>query len=491
MKIFLSQQIKDWDTTTILTEPISSAMLMQRAAEKAYKEIEKIISKNNTIGVVCGVGNNGGDGLIIARLLSEHLYKVTLFVVGDLTLATEDFRHQFKKINIPITQISNTEDLFKLETKEIIIDAILGVGANREIGGFYKALIKKINSFNSYVVSIDVPSGLIIDKFEISKDCIHANLTLTFQGQKLPFFIEGVEKITGQVKVIDIGLNSKYYESKSTNFFYVDKNLISQFEIPRSSNATKKDFGHTLIIGALKGMAGATIFASMAAHKFGSGLTSILSKEDNRMIYQTTVPEIMCLDAEEFDFKKGIERYSAILIGPGLGTSDSALALVEKVLNCKVPLVIDADALNIISRQKIFHKIPKGSVITPHKMEFERMFPQVDFNDLEKIQEISTSSGVILILKGSHTRIFEPGGKIYFNSTGHPCLAKAGSGDVLAGMIAGGISRYGNNLTSCLLSTFLHGMSAQVYLEDNFEECLRPQDLVDNLPKAYRKIFMR
>lgn len=500
MKILSAKQIYQADKVTIQTKPISSTDLMENAATLCFDWIESFIKdKSIEIHIFCGIGNNGGDGLVIARKLIEINYIVKTYIINFSKNRSDDFSVNFNRLleigHKPI-DLSVQSKLPKIERNSIIIDAIFGIGLNQSPNGFVKKIIQDINSLNRTVISIDIPSGLFADKAVADKESvIKANYTLTFQNPKLAFFMPANQNYIGGFILLDIGLDQEFIKTLETKFETICLKNINTIYKPRSKFSHKGTFGHSLIIGGSFGKIGAVVLASKAALKIGSGLVSTYIPKCGYCILQTSNPEVMVeVDDENylqyFNYKT---QPNAIGIGVGLGTHLKTINGFAKFLKSNdILLVIDADALNILAKHReLLEFIPVNSVLTPHPKEFERLVGKWndDYEKLDKLLDFSTKNKCIVVLKGANSAIAYKN-KIYFNTTGNPALATAGSGDVLTGIITGLIAQNYSPINAAILGVYLHGLSADVAINKNKTmETFIASDCIHFLSNAIKEIL--
>ncbi len=506
MKILNAQQIHEWDEYTIKNEPISSNELMERAAGKCVNWIDENNFLNTRFTIFCGKGNNGGDGLAIARMLSERECPVSVYILEFGHLGTEDFQinlerlHQYFQVEIKFVQ---TEEHFPtLDEKEIIIDALLGSGLNRPLEGVTAKLVEHINNSGCKIISIDVPSGLPIDQSAKGK-VIKARYTLSFQIFKLAFLMQENSSFIGEVHTLDIGLHPDFYKSVETDFEMIDKEIISSIYKPRNRFAHKGNFGHALVIAGSYGKIGAAILCTRACLRSGAGLTTCHIPKCGYEIMQASVPEAMVMTDFNSSFvtkiEEDVQKFDCISIGPGIRTATETKKLLREIFDSyKKPVVLDADALNIISSdKKLLKKIPANSILTPHPKEFERLFGKnenarlpdgQDFERLRLAQRKAKELDLVIVLKGHHTSIATPGGKIYFNNTGNAGMAKGGSGDVLTGILTAIVCQIRDTIEAAILGVHLHGLAGDIAAEKYSEEAMVAGDIIENLGKAFLSI---
>lgn len=500
MKIFSGSQIKEWDAYTIKHEPIKSIELMERSAMACFRWISQNFDKTNFFKIFCGKGNNGGDGLAIARLLHENGYYVSVYVVESDSTGTPDFESNLKRLKSISKKVYflKTESSFPELKNDIVIDALFGTGLNKKLSEIFSKLIRFINESSRKVISIDVPSGLFIDKSSNSgkdgKAIIKANYTLSFQNPKLAFLMAENGKFIGEVVLMNIELSKDYEEKENVQFEFVDKNLIHQIYVPRNPFANKGDYGYACLLAGSYGMMGAAILSAKACLRSGVGKLTVYICETGNNIMQTSVPEAMCKvfgnkfikDVKDF---KGLD---AVGIGPGIGKHLSHKQLLQSVFkNFKKPLILDADALNVLSEYPSLYKsIPARTIITPHPKEFERLFGKSDsdFGKMNLALKKAAELDIFIVLKGHYTFIATPAGKGYFNSTGNAGMATAGAGDVLTGIITGLLAQKYSPLNACILGVYLHGLAGDIAAKQISKEALIAGDIINYLGEAFKEI---
>jgi NAD(P)H-hydrate epimerase len=497
MKIFSASQIKQWDAYTIKNEPIASVDLMERAATACCKWL---IGKNfgqYHFRIFCGKGNNGGDGLAIARMLIEHNCRVTVYILEFGKVGTDDFQSNLARLHECSTDIhfiQSPEFFPALNETDIVIDALFGIGLNKPLEGISKELVEHINGSGNTIVSIDMPSGLYADKSSKGNAVINATLTLTFQNYKLAFLLAENEGHCGEVHLLHIGLHKDFEDNEPAVFELVDKEMILPIYKPRTKFAHKGTYGHAALLCGSFGMMGAAVLSAGACLRSGVGkLTSYIPKCGYNIL-QSTVPEAMCMVAgdEYLLSANGIENFDTVGVGPGIGSHKTHADLLKEIFQkVNKPMVIDADALNTIAQNKNLVKlIPPLSILTPHPKEFERLFG-ITKNAFERMQlafQKSKELNIFILLKGHYSFISTPEGKGYFNSTGNAGMATAGSGDVLTGIITGLLAQGYPSLQSCILGTYLHGLAGDIAAEKFSQEAMIASDIINCLGDAFKTL---
>lgn len=500
MKILSAEEVRLWDQYTIQHEPIRSIDLMERAARVCTDWLISHYKDAPSFGIFCGKGNNGGDGLAIARLLKENSYNVSVHILEFGHKGTDDFQVNLAKLHqldhADIHYVQSNEHFHELPPGQIIIDALFGSGLNRSPEGVTAGLIEHINKSGCEIVAIDIPSGLFVDRSSIGSVTIKADHTLSFQCYKPAFLFPENEESIGEIHILDIGLHRDFYESISSRFELVDSPIIKTIHKPRKRFSHKGHFGHALLVAGSYGKMGASVLAAKACLRSGTGLLTCHIPKSGYEIMQTAVPEAMVSTDYNSSFLTKIDddlsKYDAIGIGPGIGTASETKMLIREIFDAyRNPLVLDADALNIIAGQKDLMKlIPTGSILTPHPKEFERLFGK-PANDFERVLLALQQAGklkCIIILKGHHSFIATADGKGFFNSTGNPGMATGGSGDVLTGILTGLLAQGYSSIESSILGVYLHGLSGDLVIQDLSQEAMIAGDIIDKLGAAFSAI---
>lgn len=496
IKILSTSQIRDLDKYTIENEPISSIDLMERASREFVSWFVQRFDVSRKIGIVCGTGNNGGDGLAIARMLLDWRYPVSVWIVRGNVSESSDFKINLDRLRskTEIFEIATGADQGLFKECDVLIDAIFGSGLSRPVEGIYAQAIRCINRTEAVVVSVDMPSGLQADT-PSSGDVVEADYTVTFQLPKLSLFFPESFKYTGEFKVLNIGLSKEKIRSEQSNYFQVTAKDCRKILKPRKKFDHKGSYGHALIVAGSFGKMGAAVLSTRAALRSGAGLVSAHVPKCGYVILQSSVPEAMAsVDHGETFFSSvdDLEKFSTIGIGPGLGQSGETVEGLKKIFETyRKPVVLDADALNIIStNQNLREMIPPGSLLTPHPREFERLVGEWtnDFDKVAKQKELASALQSTILLKGAFTTIAEPAGVVYFNPTGNPGMATGGTGDVLTGILTGLMAQFYSPVQAAILGTFLHGLAGDLAAVDKGKDSLIASDLIDFLPLAFKNI---
>ena len=504
MKVLTSIQIKELDRYTIENEPIASIDLMERAARQIVKAIISRLGLETSIKVFAGPGNNGGDALAVARLMADLGFLVEAFLFNTGGKLSEDCQANRDRIagmtGLVFHEITTQFNPPVLTENDLVIDGLFGSGLNKPLGGGFASLVKFINSTPADVVSIDIPSGLMCEDngYNIRNHIIRATLTLTLQQPKLSFFFPEYQEFIGEYKILDIGLHPQGIEEANALYYVSEEEEMCKMLRKRNMFAHKGSMGHGLLIAGSYGVAGAAILGTKAALRAGLGKITLHTAARNNDIIQISVPEaIVRHDNDDYKFTTPCnpDSYQAVAIGPGIGTSkETAMALIEQIRRTQVPLVLDADALNILGEHRgwIQH-LPQNSILTPHLKEMDRLNGNCieSYERLNKARDLATRQHVYIILKGAWTAVIFPNGDIYFNPTGNPGMATAGSGDVLTGIILGLLCQGYNQAEACRLGVYLHGLAGDYAAEKLGEESLCASDIIRYLPKAFKKLKSR
>lgn len=497
MKILNREQIRQADDYTIKNEPIPSIDLMERAAGVFVNHFCNHFNDRNLINIFCGKGNNGGDGLVAARMLLEKGYKVTTYVIHYTENSSRDFNINESRLKnvkkATIIDLNEKTDFPKISTNEIIIDALWGTGLTRAIKGFSRNIIEKINNTGATIIGLDIASGTFCDEYNPDEAKIRAKYTYSFQVPKFAFFIPENDPYIGKWDVLDIGLDKDFIAGLESDYYYLEKSDIIPILKSREHFAHKGNFGHALVMAGSFGKIGAAVLGSKSALRTGAGLVSAYVPKCGYEIIQTAVPEAMVItDKNETELTDipDLSMFNVIGTGPGIGTSEKTAKALEKLLtNFSNPLVIDADGINIIAQNPaLLKKLPENSILTPHIGEFDRLTGKSEsqFQRLEKLREFSKNNKCITILKGAYSAICSPEGKIFFNSTGNPGMATGGSGDVLTGIITGFLSQYYQPIEAAILGVYIHGLAGDIAANEFSQEAMIAGDIVNCLPDTFK-----
>ena len=499
MKILTCTQQKEADAYTIANNDILSINLMEKAASLIANEICKRWDQSHRIVVFAGAGNNGGDAVAVARMLFTKNYNVEVYLFNIKGTISEDCMTNIKRLQecgfTAYHEISNSFDPFQLFEEDVVIDGLFGSGLNKPLSGGFASVVQYINASSAQVVSIDIPSGLMgEDNSNNSRqNIIHADLTLSIQLPKLAFLFPENEDIVGEWKLLDIGISPEFIRQADTPYIITEAQDVSQLIKPRKRFAYKNNFGHALLIAGSNGMAGASVLAARACLRSGTGLLTVHVPVCNHDILQTAVPEaIVQNDVHELYFAEPVDldNYQAIAIGPGIGQEEeTALATLDQLADCYIPAVLDADAINILSSHRNYlNRLPKGSILTPHIGELERIIGKCNnsFERLTKAKELAAYLQCYMVVKGAYTVVITPQGKFYFNPTGNPGMATGGSGDVLTGIILALLAQGYQPENAARLGIYVHGLAGDIACRRMGEISLTASDIIDALPEAWK-----
>lgn len=475
-KLLNVNQIRDWDRATIEREPIRSVDLMERAASRCSTWIRtRFIPEQTKILVVAGTGNNGGDGLAIARQLHEQRYQVRVVICGQTEGASEDFKVNLERLtalDLPVQMIQKADEipLMTSDGPSLIIDAIFGSGLSRPVEGWRTAVIQELNRTKASIVSIDLPSGLPADPPTddafAEADIVQAAVTLTFQIPKRSALFAPWGEYCGRVEVLDIGLDPDYPSELNSDDYLLEHADVLDFLPERPRFAHKGTFGKLLLIAGSRGMSGAAVLAAKAALRSGVGLLTVHAPKCAEQSLQVNVPEAMVQpdDHEDYITRPIIDdKVTALAIGPGLGLFEGTAKAVDVILQQReLPAVIDADALNEIAARTTLSAAAKQRgklVLTPHPGEFDRLFGSHESEAARTVtaREVAKEWQAVIVLKGAFTKVFLPDGRMIVNPTGSPAMAAGGSGDVLTGLLGGLLAQRLPIDHAVLIGVFLHG----------------------------------
>ncbi|MXS70933.1 NAD(P)H-hydrate dehydratase [Flavobacteriaceae bacterium W22] len=500
MKIFTTDKIRLADHFTIENEPVSSVNLMERAAAGCVEWIEQNAKHYAKFYVFCGNGNNGGDGFAIARMLYLKGFDVDVFFDRQNQSFSNETLINFKRLKeisgISLRDFVEIERL-RYDENTVIIDALFGIGLSRKLDGRNQKLFENLNKKKNPKISVDIPSGMFADQMNDTDDIIFkADVTLTFQCWKKSFLHPETGSYAGKVVVLDIKLDQKFLETTQSDNFVIDDELITKIFKPRNHFSHKGNYGKSVIAGGSYGKMGAVVLAVKSALNAGSGLTFVLAPDCGYDILQTSCPEAMFINGGEKVISRiEIQENTVYGIGPGLGTEDATeKSLLIFLESYHSPLVLDADALNIISKEKNrLDLIPEKSIITPHPKEFERLFGTTEnsFERLSLARKKASELKIIIVLKDHHTQIITPEGRVYYNITGNSGLAKGGSGDILTGIITSLLAQKYSSEEAAVLGVWLHGKSADFAAEKYSKESMQPSNVIQELGNVFLELNKR
>lgn len=500
MKLFTAEQIYTADKFTIEKQKITSDELMERSAVQLFNWIHtRMQGAQVKIHLFCGIGNNGGDGIAMARHLQEHGYNIAVYVINYSKTRSKDFLINLERLKdrkIWPEFLDSDCEFPVIDRDDIIVDAIFGIGLNRPLDTWVVSLIAHLHTSEAFILSVDIPSGLYTDRLPKNENSIiKSNYVLSFQAPKLIFFLPQTGRYIDQWEVLDIGLDPEYLMETDTEYEIIGKNEVLPFYIPREKYSHKGTYGHSLIIGGSYGKIGAVHLASKASLYSGSGLVTAYVPECGCIPLQTNLPEAMVIadvDAKHISKIKFDILPTVVGIGIGMDKHKMTVKAFSGFLEENTtPLVIDADGLNILSENKALLKnLPPKTILTPHPKELERLIGKWkdDFDKLKKTKAFSKKYDCIILIKGANT-ITVYNGKGHVNTTGNPGMATAGSGDVLTGIITGLIAQGYEPLKGAIFGVYLHGRAGDIAIEKTGYQALTASAILGAIGSAYIDLF--
>lgn len=504
MKIFHSDSVREIDEFTIQNEPIANIDLMERAASRLKDWFVRRYRVNRRIMIFAGPGNNGGDALALARMLAVRQYRVECFLVTSSGKRSPNGEENLKRLKetglVNIRNLGNAQSLPALLEEDVVVDGLFGSGLTRPVDGLYRDVIRHINHSASEVVAVDIPSGLFGEDNTENDDqsIIQADFTLTFQFPFLSFFFSENEVFTGEWIVLDIGLHPEIIGKKETRYSMITRDRVAGLLPERPRFAHKGVFGHALAVAGSSGMMGAALLSGEAALRTGAGLVTLHVPASGFKVVQTAFPEAIVSidsDADVFSELPDLEKYAAVAVGPGLGNHEKSREALQLLLETiTVPLVVDADAINMIAgHREMLSYLPEGSILTPHPLEFDRLAGSSTNGWSRHLAQISFSLKyhVTVVLKGAYTSVSFPDGNCVFNSTGNPGMATGGSGDVLTGIILSLLAQRLLPENAALAGVYLHGLAGDKAAEKYGEESMIAGDIFRCLGDAFRQVKSR
>jgi ADP-dependent NAD(P)H-hydrate dehydratase / NAD(P)H-hydrate epimerase len=504
MKIFSAHQLYRADEITEQKQGISSIDLMERAAEQVFVWLDTRLKQAQVpIHIFCGIGNNGGDGLALGRLLLNNGYNTTIYIANFTDKRSPCFLTNYNRIKEvtkkwPVLMTSEI-DFPEIQADDIIIDSLFGIGLNRPIKGWVKKLILHLNAQRAFRLAIDIPSGLSANEPLLDPEAVlKANHTLTFQAPKLSFFLPETGRFVPYFEVLDIGLDAEFLQAEKPLAQLIFKRQAQQFYMQREKFSHKGTYGHTLIIGGSRGKMGAVCLSAKSALRTGAGLVTAYVPSGGNDIVQVSVPEVMTLNDLTEDHIASIQlnlKPTAIAVGMGMGQHTDTSKALEELLSAQREsfFVLDADALNLLSsHSNLFNVLPPQSILTPHEGELKRLIGEWenDFDKIKKTKDFAKKFQVIIVVKGAHTLVVD-GDALFINTTGNPGMATAGSGDVLSGVIAGLLSQGYDPLVSSVFGVFLHGSAGNIAANKRGYEALIASDMIEHLGDAFMDLFRK
>lgn len=493
--IVTADQMKEYDNNTINEIGIPSMVLMERAALAVYEKIREM-KQLKKILIVAGVGNNGGDGLALARLLTESSYEVTVCIVGDKERASVGFCEQLCILEHYCTCFITPEVFLDLEnvSYDCVVDSIFGVGLSREITGTFFEIIQKMNQLDARKISVDIPSGICADTGRVLGCAFRADITITFGFCKAGLcFFPGAE-YAGKVYVADIGISKLAFGQNIPKLFTYDEAPDTLLKT-RKKDGNKGTFGKVLVIAGFENMTGAGILCAKSALEMGAGMVKIISTDDNKHIYQTAIPDALWGNLQ--DLEKGLDWANIAVAGPGMGNSQDAVSIMERLLsNEKVPLVLDADALNMISESDklriLLKEYKQDKILTPHMGELSRLvnmtIDKIKENRIEVAKSLAKEYHSVVVCKDARTIVAKQNEQIYINLSGNNGMATAGSGDVLAGIIGSLLAQGEKFYEAAAKGVYLHGLAGDYAKSTYTEWGVTASRILDNIKELCNKL---
>jgi ADP-dependent NAD(P)H-hydrate dehydratase / NAD(P)H-hydrate epimerase len=494
MKILTSSQIRAADQYTIHHEPISSIDLMERASVAFISKFKSLFPKKSPVSIFCGIGNNGGDGLAVGRLLQENGWNISFYIIGDMAKGSPDFLTNLGRID-SYSIINSPNDFPKLNENVIVIDALFGSGLSRPLDGLIGELVDFLNDQKTHRIAIDIASGLYADKPIINNSIIFKpHFTLSFQSPKLTFFLPEYYQFVGEWLVLDIGLDPTFMRDQASEYFLTETKEIKDLIPSRSKFTHKNEVGSLQIIAGSKGKMGAAVLCAKAAFRAGVGLVNVQVPKCGTNILQTTIPEAMVVEDVNENVISEIQMTNdTVAIGPGLGTDGKTMKAFSQFLDgYEKPLVVDADAINLLaSDQSLLKKIPENSILTPHIGEFKRLVGDWnnDFEKLEKLKSFCQQHRLNVVLKGAYSAVCNMEGVVHFNPSGNPTLATAGSGDVLTGIVGSLLAQGLSPFDALRLGVYVHGLAGDLAQKKIGALGVIASDIILEIPSAIDQLL--
>ena len=475
---------------------------MERAAIQLTDSIVAEWDKDMKVVVFAGPGNNGGDALAVARMLAVRGYNVSTWLFNTSGRLSDDCkknRDRLKDVKQVASFVMVTEEFDPptLDAQTLVVDGLFGSGLNKPLTGGFASLVKYVNTSPAKVVSIDIPSGLMTEsnEYNVKSNIMKADVTLTLQQPKLSFLFPENQQFIGHVEVLDIGISQEGIDKTDAQFYILEKSDITPCLKRRDPFAHKGSMGHALLVAGSRGMAGAAMLAAKACLRTGVGKVTVHTPACNTLPLQIGVPDVVLdVDSDTNVVSEAVDTdcFKAMGIGPGLGTNENtAIAVIGQMRRAQCPIVVDADALNILAAHKAWlQQIPVGAILTPHIGEFDRLegVSTDSYERLSKAMLLAERQHAYIVLKGHYTAIITPGGRVLFSPTGNPGMATAGSGDVLTGIITALLARGYTQGEACAIGTYLHGLAGDIAARSLGEESLIASDIINSLPMAFKEL---
>ncbi|OGV98087.1 MAG: hypothetical protein A3I04_04810 [Nitrospinae bacterium RIFCSPLOWO2_02_FULL_39_110] len=514
MKIVTAKEMQEIDRIAIDDYGISGIVLMENAAKGVVASLFKKFPdiKDKKVGIFAGKGNNGGDGLAVARLLTDEDISVTVYLLSKKDMLKGDAKTNLEKaeeMGVKIFEITSLDELEDVKDNilknDIFIDAIFGTGLTSGVKGYYINVIKFINSSKKFILSIDIPSGLSSDTGEIIGGHINADMTVSLCLPKIGEIIYPAAEYVGDLEVVDIGIPESIIDKENIKVNLIEEKDVIGLLPKRKPDSHKGTYGHLVVIAGSRGKGGAAALSSLSALRAGAGLVTLALPECLNVSFEAAIPEVMTLplpDTDEGTINESafdmliefLEGKSAVLIGPGITTNQSTSSLIKNLIKkISCPMLIDADGLNIATDEiKLLKKKKSPVIVTPHPGEMARLLnttsKKVQGDRIGAGRRLATKYGIYVILKGARTIIATPDGDVYINPTGNPGMATAGTGDVLSGIIAGFLCQGFSAKDSSILGVYLHGMAGDISASNLSQTALIASDLIRALPEVIKRI---
>lgn len=496
MKILSAEQIREADQYTIKNEPIASIDLMERAVNEwvhAYLQSD-IYEYQKPVVVLCGPGNNGGDGLGIARIL-RHDHPVSVYLLTSATYSEDNLINQKRAIEhgLELKIIKNAKDI-TIPDGAIVIDALFGSGLSRPLNGLPADVVRSIKELPNKKIAVDIPSGMFADDNDANNPdtILPVDMTITFQSPKLAFLMMPTGPLTGELKVVNIGLHPDFMRDVHTKHILLTQSEIAALYSPRHPWIHKGQAGKGLLIGGVGHTTGAVILSSLAALRSGIGLLYVACGSRAVSALPIARPEAIVFDLNDLNINELISTIEpdALAVGPGLGTSQASAELLDQVLEFDIPMVLDADALNLIAMHKWQNRISTHHLLTPHPGEAARLFGSGKVMEFHhRLSDFVQASGCVLVYKGKYSRVYAPDGKVFFNTTGNAGMATAGSGDVLTGILLALLAANYSTDMAARLGVYIHGYAGDLALDAvKAGEAVIASDIPNHIGQAFAQI---
>jgi len=491
--LLTASQTRAADAYTIANLPIASIDLMEKAAKAFVKVFVKEVKPKQSIAIFCGQGNNGGDGLAIARLLWDLGYhQLNVYLIQFSNKKSEDFQKNLKRLKqtpVPIYKVKRAKDVPTI-TDKVIVDAILGSGLNQPLTGEYELLVKQINDAAARVIAVDVPSGFFCEGPIVNYNGVRADLAICFQTPKLNFYFPESTAALADFKVVAIGLDKDFIATQSCQFKLITPKYIRQSLKPREKFTHKGTYGHALLLAGNTKTMGAAILAASACLHAGAGLTTVCLPQSGLTALNVALPEAMALPRQSNLTAADFMAFTALAIGPGLGTEPESETLMTMLIDLQKPMVLDADALTILSKnQALLRQIKTNTILTPHVKEFDRLFGEHHnwWDRIATAQQQAQQLNIIIVLKNQYTFVCLPTGDVCINPTGNPAMSSGGMGDVLTGLIVSLLAQGYSPEDAAILGVYLHGKAGDELAKKQFS--LTASQIASYIPFLIKKII--